>query len=534
VHTWRRYLLHFVGTIAALVLVAILLAPLIPVDRDGTRAVARSRGRPPAKAQLSLVAGVPDVRVPRSFLGISTEYWSLPMYERRLRPFERIVALLHVRGDGPFVLRVGGDSADQTFWRAAIAKPPPGAFTVTRRWLARTRTLVRQQHVRLILDLNLLSDSPFTAAEWARAAYRALPRRTIVGFEVGNEPDIYSRHYWLAMFARSGFGARVLPLRLSATQYASDFVSDAQAIRQVAPGIPIVGPALANPRRDAFWVPRLLAVAGGQLAAVTAHRYPFSACVKPRSDVFPTIARVLSERASAGLARALSNVIGIAHHAGLPFRLTELNSVTCGGRRGVSNTFATALWAPDALFELLRAGVDGVNVHVRAGRINAAFVPRGNGLQAQPLLYGMVLFARTLGPGARLVPSRLTAPQAPDLKAWTVRLPGTFHVLLINKGRRAASVLIRIHGTAPALVQRLSAPSVRATVGVELAGQQLGPDGRWQGRRDSDVVKPGKLGYRVTVSGISAALVSIAVPHAIGFQAGQPSQDVRLPAATRY
>jgi hypothetical protein len=34
----------------------------------------------------------------------------------------------------------------------------------------------------------------------------------------------------------------------------------------------------------------------------------------------------------------------------------------------VSDTFATALWAPDALFELLRAGIDGVNVHVRPSR----------------------------------------------------------------------------------------------------------------------------------------------------------------------
>ena len=89
----------------------------------------------------------------------------------------------------------------------------------------------------------------------------------------------------------------------------------------------------------------------------------------------------------------------VAARRRLPFRLTELNSVTCGGRRGVSNTFATALWAPDALFALLEAGVDGVDVHVRARTINAAFVPVAGGIGARPLLYGLMLFARALVPG---------------------------------------------------------------------------------------------------------------------------------------
>ncbi len=40
-----------------------------------------------------------------------------------------------------------------------------------------------------------------------------------------------------------------------------------------------------------------------------------------------------------------------------------MNSVTGGGAKGVSNTFASALWALDTLFELAQAGVSGVNVH---------------------------------------------------------------------------------------------------------------------------------------------------------------------------
>lgn len=87
----------------------------------------------------------------------------------------------------------------------------------------------------------------------------------------------------------------------------------------------------------------------------------------------------------------------------------------------MSDTFATALWAPDALFELLRAGVDGVNVHVRPYTINAAFAVTPRGLGARPLLYGLILFARTLGPGAQLLDARLTANHPEHVKVWAVR-----------------------------------------------------------------------------------------------------------------
>src|SRR5205807_8152509 len=55
------------------------------------------------------------------------------------------------------------------------------------------------------------------------------------------------------------------------------------------------------------------------------------------------------------------------HGAGLPLRVDEINSVACGGAAGVSNTFASALWALDTMFALVRTGVDGVNVHTFQG-----------------------------------------------------------------------------------------------------------------------------------------------------------------------
>jgi hypothetical protein len=278
----------------------------------------------------------------------------------------------------------------------------------------------------------------------------------------------------------------------------------------VAPRVPLMAPAVANPVRDIDWISKLLANPHPGLGVVSGHRYPYSACVPRRSPRYPTIRRLVSERATAGMARQLIPAINLAHRAGLPFRLTEVNSVTCGGVRGVSNTFATALWAPDALFELLRAGVNGVNVHVRALAVNAAFALDRNGLTPRPLLYGLILFVRTLGPGARLTSLQLRTRGSVHVKAWAAQVADhQLHVLLINKAKRPATVELQLPARGPATAQRLLAPSLRARAGVTLNGQQLGANGRWHGRPTTQTIAPTAGRYTITLRPTSAALVQV-------------------------
>jgi hypothetical protein len=518
------------ATAAAVTLVAILVLLALP-DHDGvTRAAARThavagpmdasatgrRARQVAPQYLKLRQADVTISsqdrvtsVPGSFLGISTEYWALPVYERHLLPFERVLSLVHAPGGGPLILRIGGDSADHTFWDPKMRKVPSWVFKLTPRWLRRTSRVVRRVGVRLILDLNLVTDSPPIAALWAQTAETDLPRGSIVGFEIGNEPDIYSRLYWLAVTSRAKLDAGVLPVRFTASSYTRDFHLYAHMLRQIAPSVPLVGPALANPGLDANWVSRLLGGARRSLGMVSAHRYPYSGCVKPSSPQYPTITRLLSEHASAGMAQSVERSARLAHRAGLPFRLTELNSVTCGGRPGVSDTFATALWAPDALFELLRVGVDGVNVHVRENAINAAFAMTRSGLEARPLLYGLILFARTLGPDPELVHLQVQGG-FPGLKVWAVRVHGDrLHVLLIDKGKDPVRVFLRHSPSGPATIQRLLAPSAGSRSGVTLDGQWLAQDGSWQGHAADQTVSPETHGYQLTIPRMSAALVDV-------------------------
>jgi hypothetical protein len=446
--------------------------------------------------------------LPRSYLGLSLEYWGMPLFVERLRPLTRILRDLTVPRSGPLVLRIGGDSADRSLWDPGGRPLPQGEFRLSSSWLHAARRLLRRlPRLRLVLDLNLITASPLRAMAFARAAWAQLPHRRIAGFEIGNEPDIYDRPYWQATIAHLAQGPAVLPAAITARDYLRDFLAYARALRTFAPGVPLIGPAVATPQRSLGWIALLARRGRPYLGALSAHRYPLSACLGPGSSNAPTIGRLLSARATAGLAHAVRRAVAVARRAGLPLRMTELNSVTCGGREGVSNSFATALWAPDALFELLRAGVDGVDIHVRATAPNAAMVPAGTGLSARPLLYGMMLFTRTLAPGGSLAAVTAEPYRPAGVKLWAIRTPGGGErVLAENKGRRV--IRLRLSQlTGRVAIERLLAPGAGATQGERLAGQWLGHDGRWHGRRRTERLGPDRHGGVVALPPLSATLI---------------------------
>jgi hypothetical protein len=527
----RRRIRRFVSIGLGVVAIGALLVPLALPDQDGiTRAVARDRrhdptaagartapgsqeaglviGPAPAQATLTIAPNAATTPAPGSFFGLSTEYTALPTFEKNMPVFERVLTMLHEPGDGPLVLRIGGDSADQSFWNRPV---PNWAFELTPGYLSRLAALVVRDRVKLIVDLNLVTDTAQVAAAWAHAAETRLPHGSIVGFEVGNEPDLYSRRHWVAATARSPLQTGILPSAITPSIYVQDFAAYARAIGENAPDIRVIGPAVAHPRLGVDYIRALIANERSELGAVTAHVYPYSACKRrPSSPSHPTVARLLSRHATGAFATDIVSAVKVAHAAGLKFRLTEFNSVTCGGTPGVSNTFATALWAPDALFTAMRAGADGANLHVRSNAINAPFAITAAGLTARPLLYGLLLFNRTLGPQARLVRVHVAAPRPLNLSAWGVEVRGDIlHLLLIDKSNRAVRVSLHLPAITPATVQRLLAPSPYSRSGVTLAGQQLNYAAQWTGARRTETLAPSATGYALTVARHSAALVSV-------------------------
>jgi hypothetical protein len=214
---------------------------------------------------------------------------------------------------------------------------------------------------------------------------------------------------------------------------------------------------------------------------VTFHRYPLRGCVAdPASPSYASIPNLLTDQSSFGLAQQLAPYVSTAHAHGIPFRLDELNSAACSGRRGVSDTFASSLWVLDTLFNLAQVGVDGINLHTLPGAAYEpfTFIKRGSTWHGvvRPVYYGMLMFAQAFPPGARLLP--VTAPSG-TVKVWATSAPdGRTRVVLINKDLNT-SALVQLQIPGPqiaALAESLSAPSVTATSGVSIGGQTFGAD----------------------------------------------------------
>jgi hypothetical protein len=374
------------------------------------------------EAEATICSLQPVRAIPPSYLGISTEYWTLPLWEAHGAMAARVLSLLRVAGDGRLVLRIGGDSSQRTFWVKSTRGAPSWTYLLTPRWFAQTRQLVDRTGARVILDLNTITGTLSDAEGLVRAAESRLPRGSIIGFEIGNESDLYLRSYWLDTIDHPWAEAAVAPPAITASDYARQFASYSAEVRQAAPGVPLLGPTIGNSLYSEKWIRTLLADPHPGLGTVTGHWYPYSGCARPGRPSYPSIAKLMNGNVAANMARGMAPVLRLVHRMGLKFRLTELNSVTCGGLRGVSNTFATALWTPDALFRLLGAGVDGINIHVREDAVNQAFAIRNFGLQAQPLLYGMLLFDRTLGPDADLVRVHLALHHVRHFDVYAVRV----------------------------------------------------------------------------------------------------------------
>ncbi len=156
-----------------------------------TKAAAAASALP---AQLTLEAG--GQPIPRSFFGLSVEYDELSDYEALGPAFSNVVALIRPENGSRMLLRIGGKSADRTYFVTGPERPVPYGHPIGLRWLQDLETLVAANRLRVMLDLNLAVHSPIETVSFVRAAKAELGA-SLFGVVIGNEPDLYWRGSFL-------------------------------------------------------------------------------------------------------------------------------------------------------------------------------------------------------------------------------------------------------------------------------------------------------------------------------------------------
>ncbi len=417
--------------------------------------------------------------MPAGFVGLSLEYTALLSYAGSDPSAVNPLLIALVRGLAPSgapVLRIGGDSTDRTWWPVPGVQAPAGVdYALSANWLAVMHAVAAELGARLIPGINMAADSPSLAAAEASALLDGIGSQYIEALELGNEPDRYTSVPLLQTAADSSVFPR-------APGYApQQYIGEFSQLTAAMPAAPLAGPAFSS----TAWLPYLMQFMAStpHVAVVTYHTYPLSACDATSGTAsFPSIPNLLSDVASQGLAAQVAPYAWIAHSVGAQFRVDELNSVSCEGEPGVSDTFASALWMLDTLFNLAAAGVDGVNVHTLPGSNYQPFSFAETNDQwtatVYPVYYGMLAFTQAFPPGAKLL--SVSAPSGP-VKVWATRSPsGELHFAVINENPSTAAVVrIELDGIStpspgqPLTSAPLTAPSLRSTSGVSLGGQSF-------------------------------------------------------------
>jgi hypothetical protein len=188
------------------------------------------------------------------------------------------------------------------------------------------------------------------------------------------------------------------------------------------------------------------------------------------------IARLL--RPDPKLEREFAGLQQVTKETGLPFRLAETNSCYGGGKAGVSDTFASALWGADYMFRIAQAGGIGVNFHGGGyGWYTPIAGARAKGFEERLLYYGMRLFREALS-GELLETSLSTAPDG--LRVYAVqRADGHVALTALNLSLEHPIDLALDHRFAGMRLIRLEAPSAAAKTGETLGGAAIGADGDW-------------------------------------------------------
>jgi hypothetical protein len=426
---------------------AIALAAPAALGSDKPMTAVRVRGGPPL------------TRISRDFLGLGYEISSVATPGLLSRTDPVYVQLARTLGlDG--VVRVGGNTADYARYNpAGQAIASPFGTVVNDAALQELGGFLKATGWKLIWALNLGRGSEADAVAEAKAVLTAAGER-LLAFEIGNEPDLFSH-------------AKHRPTGYSYEQWLADYRRYKTTLRAQIPGVPLAGPDVAG-KTD--WVTRFAADEGKDAVLLTHHYY------REGQNPGSTIEKLLG--VDPKLQSQLDQLRAASQSCGVPYRICEVNSFSGGGRPGVSNTLAAALWVLDYMFILAANGCSGVNMETGVNQLGfiSSYSPIGDDERghhsAAPEYYGMLAFA--LAGRGDLLPVDIDAPN-PEIKAYATRpKEGDLMITVINKGDVPSGVrLDTASQRKEASVVRLTGPAMDAKMGIMLGGAEVASSGAW-------------------------------------------------------
>ncbi len=402
------------------------------------------------------------------------------------------------------VLRIGGNTSEYCFWNPQATRaeeegsksqgpmgPDPGHKPAVDRKITplairNLRDFIDATGWTLIYGLNMGKGTAADAADEAAYVMKTIGKEKLVAFQLCNEPDLFSRN-----------GIRKPDY--NAQQFNDEWKQFFDAIRARVPNAPFAGPDTAYGQD---WLVPFASRFKRDVKFLSSHYYAEG----PPTDPSMTIERLLT---NPKLKEQLEGMQQVLKETGLPFRLAETNSCYAAGKQGVSDTFASALWGAELMYQLAQSGGMGINFH---GGGYGWYTPIAgtpqNGFVARPIYYGILLFEQA-GPGT-LVATTISPGENDSLSAYGVQsTDGKLKLAVFNKSLER-SLRVKIapgQRVGRATCLRLYSPGIEDTVDTTLGAAQVGSSGTWSPLKQPSLpIEDGEASLEMPAA--SAALIT--------------------------
>ncbi|KAF9649324.1 glycoside hydrolase family 79 protein [Thelephora ganbajun] len=288
-------------------------------------------------------------------------------------PFLNLMATLASRG-GEVHIRVGGNTQDYTTLVDHLDKgniiqkqsqntsnpTDTPALLFTRDLLYMMNNISNFVPVKWYLGIPL-NDTTNLRLQIVTEGERILGNN-IIGFQVGNEPDLYVRH----QHRPTGYGPQ---------DYFNEFqmvVNALAAINSVTDKNNLIGPSMASAdwQPSDVWNTGFQTAFGQHLKILSVERYPNDNCAAiypalgPAKDPQTEFPNYLNHGNIQSLTSQYTASTLLAQSVGKPFHMFETNTASCGGFKGISNSFGAALWATDYGFQMAHSNFSEALLHV--------------------------------------------------------------------------------------------------------------------------------------------------------------------------
>ncbi len=418
------------------------------------------------------------------FQGLSFETWLLCRNPGYLNANNAILIQL-LKNLGTGVLRIGGNSSDETGWTGNPRRASTSRDSLTTSEIDRLAAFSKATGWRVIFGLNLGTGNVNAATDEAIYTYNDL-NENLSAFQIGNEPDYFKLGY--------------RPKVYSIADYQAEWNTYYTAVKVALPNAPFAGPDVSD---NLLWANTFATDNGKNVNLLDVHYYVDG----PATDSSINVKTILES--DADLDSYLNSISATALVAGVGYRITETNSIWGGGKAGVSDTFAGSLWALDMMWTIAEKNGQGVNFHGGDGLLYSPLTTANGIWTANPEYYAMLAF-QYCAAGGTVIPLTTSNPSYNCNAFACVKGDNTCVVTLINK-EQAQDINFTIQPgktVSKITIARLSGPSLTSKTGITFAGSIVAADGTFvPGKAEQITVN--KNSFVVKVPRGSAAVITI-------------------------